>query len=143
MKNLHKNLLTALAFGIAISFGFDARAQYPAASVLLANNNLDNYSIKSTDDYYRIEGQIKGLGETLRAAHEKYPNLKSTPVYNEEQIVAFIITGVTNTKHADQISNSLMQLEVLAHAVHSMDESYLPSMKASKLSKVSKKDAIK
>jgi len=141
MKNLHKNLLTALAFGIAISTGFDARAQYPAAAVLLANNNLNNYSIKSTEDYYRIEGQIKGLGETLRAAHEQYPNLKSTPVYNEEEIVAFIITGVTNTKDADKISNSLMQLEVLANVVHTMDESYLPSVKVSKLSKVSRKVA--
>ena len=139
MKNFHKNLLTALAFGIAITTGFDARAQYPAASVLLANNNLNTYNIKSTDDYYRIEGQIKGLGEMLSEANKLYPNLKSTPVYNEDEIVAFIITGVTNTKDADKISNSLMQLEILANAIRTMDENYLPSVKASKLSRVSRK----
>jgi hypothetical protein len=64
-------------------------------------------------------------------------------VYNENHIVAFMINGVNDSAAADEISNCLMQLEVLSDAVMSMDESFLPSTKDIKRSRVSKKVASK
>jgi hypothetical protein len=102
---------------------------------------LTKYSINSTEDYIRVEGEITALGESLGAAHKKYPNLNYMPVYNDDQIIAFMINGVNDSTAADHISNTLMQLEVLAEAIKSMDASYLPSTKDSKLNRVSKKVA--
>ena len=143
MKNLHKNLLSALVIAAAVVGSFNAMAQYPAASVLLVNHDLTKYSINSTEDYIRIEDQISVLGESIGEAHKSHPNLTYIPVYNGDQIVAFMINGVKDSKSADEISNNLMQLEILAEAVKSMDESHLPTIKDSKLSKVSKKVASK
>lgn len=140
MKNLHKNLLLVIVLGTCVAGSFNAMAQYPAASVLV-NSDITKYSINSTEDYVRIEGQLTSIGESLRAAHAKYPNLSYLPVYNDEQIVAFMINGVNNNEAADQISNNLMQLEILSEAIKSMDISFLPSTKDSKLSRVSKKVA--
>jgi len=143
MKNLLKNLLSALVI-TAFAFGsFDAMAQYPAAAVLLVNHDLTKYSINSTEDFIRIEEQIASLGESIRAAHKKHPNLSYMPVSNNDQIVAFMINGVNDSDAADQISNNLMQLEILSDAVKSMDESYLPTIKDAKLSRVSKRVASK
>lgn len=141
MKTLNKNFLAALMLAAFIGTSFNAMAQYPAASAVLVNHDLTKYTISSTEDYLRIEGEIKALGETLRDALKKYPNLSYMPVYNEEQIVAFMINGVNNSAAADAISNNLMQLEILSDAVMSMDESLLPSSKEAKSSRISKKVA--
>lgn len=141
MKFLHKNFLTALIFAALTGAGFNALAQYPAASAVLVNHDITKYSINSTEDYIRIEDQISALGQTLSDAHKKYPNLSYLPVYNDDKIVAFMINGVNDNAAADQISTSLMQLEILADAIKSMDESFLPSSKDTKLSRVSKRVA--
>ena len=141
MKILHKNLLAAMMLAAFLGCSINTMAQYPAASVVLVNHDLTKYSVNSTEDYIRIEAQINALGESLRDAHKKYPNLNYMPVYNEDQIVAFMINGVNDSADADQISNSLMQLEVLADAIKSMDVAYLPSTNDTKLSRVSKKVA--
>jgi hypothetical protein len=141
MKNLHKNLLSGVLAAAAVIGSFNAMAQYPAASVLLVNHDLTKYSINSTEDYLRIEDQISSLGESIGQAYKKHPNLSYTPVYNNDKIVAFMINGVKASEDADQIASNLMQLEILSGAVQSMDESYLPTTKDSKLSRVSKKVA--
>ena len=141
MKILHKNLLSGLVFAALVGASFNALAQYPAASAVLVNHDITKYSINSTEDYVRIEGQINALGESLRDAHKKYPNMNYMPVYNEDQIVAFMINGVNNNAAADAISNNLMQLEILSDAVRSMDISLLPTAKDAKSSRVSKKVA--
>jgi hypothetical protein len=141
MKNLHKNFLSALIVAASALGSFQAFAQYPAASVLLVNHDLTKYSINSTEDYIRIEDQITALGESIRDAYKEHPNLTYMPVYNGEQIVAFMINGVNDSEDADRLSNNLMQLEILADAVRSMDVSHLPTAKDSKLSRVSKKVA--
>lgn len=143
MKIIHKNLLASLVLIAAALSSFSAKAQYPAASVLLVNHDLTQYAINSTEDYVRIETQINALGVNLRDAYKKYPNLSYMPVYNEDQIVAFMINGVSDSDVADQISNNLMQLEILAGVIKTMDLSYLPTTKDTKLSRVSKKDASK
>lgn len=143
MKNLHKNLLSALVVAAGVVGSFNAMAQFPAASMLLVNHDLTKYAINSTEDYVRIEDQIAILGESIGEAYKKHPNLSYIPVYNGEQIVAFMINGVKDSKSADEISNNLMQLEILAHAVRSMDESFLPTVMDTKLSRVSRKAAGK
>jgi hypothetical protein len=143
MKTLSRNFLPALILAAFIGTSFNAMAQYPAASAVLVNHDLTKYSIKSTEDYLRIERQITTLGESLGDALKKYPNLNYMPVYNEDQIVGFIINGVNNSAAADTISYNLMQLEVLYDAVRSMDVSLLPSTKDAKTSRVSKKVASK
>lgn len=140
MKNLRKNFLTALVVAAFVGGSFEAMAQYPAASALLVND-LTKYSINSTEDYIRIEEQITTLGESIRDAYKKHPNLSYMPVYNGDQIVAFMINGVKGSEDANQISHNLMQLEILADAVKSMDESHLPTIKDTKLSRVNKKVA--
>jgi hypothetical protein len=143
MKTLSRNLLPALILVAFIGTSFNAMAQYPAASAVLVNNDLTKYSIRSTEDYLRIERQITALGESLGDALKKYPSLNYMPVYNEDQIVAFIINGVNNSAAADAISNNLMQLEILYDAVRYMDVSLLPSAKDAKMGRVSKKVASK
>jgi hypothetical protein len=134
---------SALVVAALIGGSLDAMAQFPAASVLLVNHDLTKYSINSTEDYIRIEDQITTLGESLRDAYNKHPNVSYMPVYNGEQIVAFMINGVKGSEDADQISHNLMQLEILADAVKSMDESHLPTIKDTNLSRVSRKVASK
>jgi len=141
MKTLNKNFFAALTLAAFIATSFNAMAQYPAASAVLVNHDITKYSINSTEDYLRVERQITALGETLGEAFKKYPNLSYMPVYNEDQIIAFMINGVNNSAAANAISNNLMQLEILSDAVMSMDESLLPSAKDIKLSRVSKKVA--
>jgi hypothetical protein len=141
MKTLDRNFFAALILAAFIGTSFNAVAQYPAASAVLVNNDITKYSINSTEDYLRVERQITALGESLGEAFKKYPNLNYMPVYNEDQIIAFMINGVNNSAAADAISNNLMQLEILSDAVMSMDESLLPSTKDIKLSRVSKKVA--
>jgi hypothetical protein len=143
MKSLDKNFLAALILAAFIGTSFNAMAQYPAASAVLVNHDLTKYTINSTEDYLRIESQITALGEALGNAFKKHPNLNYMAVYNENHIVAFMINGVNDSAAADEISNCLMQLEVLSDAVMSMDESFLPSTKDIKRSRVSKKVASK
>jgi hypothetical protein len=143
MKNLHKNLLTTLVFGAALAISYNVQAQFPAAAVMLVNNDMIKYSINSTEDYILVEEQITALGEKIRDAHKANPNLNYTPVFNNEEIIAFVVTGVKENSAADEISNNLMQLEVLADVVKSMDDSFLPTIKDSKLSRVSKREASK
>ena len=143
MKNLHKNLLATLVFGAALAISYNVHAQFPAAAVMLVNNDMTKYSVNSTEDYIRVEEQMTILGEKLRDAHKANPNLNYTPVFDNEQIVAFVINGVKENSAADEIANNLMQLEVLADVVKSMDDSFLPTLKDSKLSRVSKREASK
>lgn len=139
-KNTSKNLFSALLGGLVFLTALNSYAQFPAASALLSNN-IDHYSINSSDDYMRIEEKINSVAGNIRDAHQKYPNLKYTPSFTNDQLTGFIITGVSDNVAADELSSNLMLLHELGQAVNKMDVSLLPSIKDNKLSKVSKKDA--
>ncbi len=130
---------TILLSGI-LAAGVNAYAQYPTASVLLSNN-IEHFSINSQDDYVRVEQQINSVAAKLRDAHQKYPNLSYTPLFSDNELTGFIITGVSENHVADELSACLVQLDVLGKAVRAMDPSYLPNVDSNKLSHVSKKDA--
>lgn len=139
-KNTSKNYFGTLLCGLVLLTAFNAYAQFPAASALLSNN-IDHYSINSSDDYMRIEQKINSVAGNIRDAHQKYPNLKYTPSFSNDQLTGFIITGVSDNAVADELSSNLMLLDQLGQAVSNMDISLLPNIKENKLSKVSKKEA--
>lgn len=57
--------------------------------------------------------------------------------------MGFSVTGVSTSSEADQISASLMELELLGNAIKNMDLAYLPTDNNEKLnSRVSKKKAM-
>lgn len=141
MKNKTHNYLIAFAFTATIISGFNAHAQYPAVSALLSNNTIENYSIGSTADYLYVEESINTLAAKIRDSFQKYPNLKYSPVYDNGEIIAFMINGVSKSSAADELSSYLMQLEVLGNAVRTMDEAYMPYAANKKLSRVSRKEA--
>jgi len=140
-NNTHKNFLIAFAFGAAIISSFNAQAQYPTVSALLSNNTMASYTINSTEDFLSIEQSINTLAAKLRDAHQKYPNLKYSPAYDNGEIIAFVITGVPQSSIADELSSYFMELEVLGNVVRTMDATYLPPIADNKLSRVSRKEA--
>jgi hypothetical protein len=108
------------------------------------NQNTSRYTINSQSDYVAAVESIQQLASTLYEAHVKYPSLSYTPIYNNDgSLMGFTVTGVSQSADADQISLSLMELELLGNAINRMDVAYLPEMKNEKLnSRVSKKRAM-
>lgn len=136
----YKNILLTFAISAAISSGFKANAQHQSVSTLLSNHTM-KYSINSKEDYSLVEESISTLAAQLRDAHQKYPNLRYSPVYDNAEIVAFLITGVSKSSEADQLSTALMQIEILSNVIRTTDEAYIPNVDGKKLSKVSRKEA--
>ena len=102
------------------------------------------YAISSQSDYLKAVSSINELASKLYRAHSKYPQLAYSHVYNSNgELMGFTVEGVSQSSVADEISGQLMELEVLGNAIHSMNDTYLPESKNSKLSsRVSKKRAM-
>ena len=126
--------------GAILLSGITSYAQYPASTMLISNT-VEYYSTNSAEDYMRIEQKISTLAKTLQKGHAKYPNLKYMPAYNNGEISAYIVTGVTDSSDADKLAMCLMQLDKLGNAAQAMNEAYLPSIPESELKHVSKKEA--
>jgi len=114
---------------------------------LLASLNLfgqNTYTIKSQSDYAVAVNSIHSIAGKLYDAHVKYPSLTYTHVYNQDgSLMGFAVTGVSKSSEADQISSSLMELEMLGNAIKNMDLAYLPTDNNEKLSsRVSRKKAM-
>lgn len=141
-NNTRKNIIIAFSFGLAIASCLTVNAQINSASAVLSNN-IESYSINSTEDYLNVEQNINALSLKIKQAYAKYPNMNYTASYNNGEIAGFIITGVPNSTVADELSFYLMQIEVLSTVAMNVDEAYLPVVKNGKLSRVSRKDASK
>ena len=137
-----KSLIASLIIGSAFITEVKAQAQlFPTASLLLSNHNLSDYTINSTEDFSRLEGSISMISHRISSAFESHPNLQYLPSYNENgEIAGFIITGVSNSTEANDISSMLMQLEVLAKIAQSADEKFYPADEMNAV-RVSKKEA--
>jgi hypothetical protein len=142
MKNSTPPNCLRVAFLAAIFLltGLHAYAQYPAASALLSNN-IEHYSINSSDDYLRIEHKINSVTKKVSDIHNKYPNVKYTPTFSNNILVGFIITGLNDNDTANDLSMNLMLLNQLGEAVGKMDVNFLPNVDDNKLSRVSRKVA--
>lgn len=137
-----KSILTAILGGALLADVTPSSAQiFPTSAVLLANNTINSHTINSTEEYVQMEHSVGILSARLSQAYEQYPNMQYTPVFDNESTVGFIITGVSNTKEANEISYALMQLEAIGEMISNVDEKYLPSGSDSNSARVSKKDA--
>ncbi|HEX6222922.1 MAG TPA: hypothetical protein VFZ52_00840 [Chryseolinea sp.] len=102
-----------------------------------------SYVISSQEEYALAVESIEELAVKLYYAHQKYPKLSYSQVYNNDgSLMGFTVSGVPQSTEADQISAFLVELEVLGKAVNTMDVALLPDSKNEKLeSRVSKKQA--
>jgi hypothetical protein len=111
---------------------------------LFGQTSATTYKIKSQSDYLVAVNSIHTLAGKLYEAHVKYPSLSYNHVYNQDgSLMGFAVTGVSQSVEADQISSSLMELEMLGNAINNMDLAYLPLDSNEKLSsRISKKKAM-
>jgi len=138
MKTLRQRLLIA----VGISAGLLASMNLFAQEVKPANPRA--YTIDSQAEYLTVVKSINDLAGKLYQAHQTFPSLTYAHVYDGRgALMGFTVTGVPKSAIADEISGYLMDLETLGNAVYTMDETFLPESKNTRLtSRVSKKKAI-
>lgn len=128
---------------VGISAGLLASMNLWAQDAKTSNLLEQQYTIQSQADYLTTVKLIDELASRLNDAHQKYPQLAYSHVYDSKgQLMGFTVTGVPRSAIADEISIRLMELEALGNAVNKMDYAYLPDTKNEKLtSRVSRKKA--
>ena len=137
--SLRQRLLIAVGIFASLLASFNLFAQNTSAQPVAGSQ----YVINSQEEYAITVESINELAVKLYYAHQKYPKLTYTHVYNNDgSLMGFTVTGVPQSVEADKISTFLVQLEVLGNAINTMDAAYLPESKNEKLSsRVSKKQA--
>jgi hypothetical protein len=137
MKTLRQRLLIA----VGISAGLLASMNLFAQEV---KPRTQTYMIDSQAEYLTVVKSISDLAAKVYQAHQTYPGLTYAHVYDASgALMGFTVTGVPQSSTADEISGYLMELEALGNAVHTMDDSFLPESKNTRLtSRVSKRKAI-
>ena len=134
---LRQSLLIAVGIFAGILASFNLFAQSPK---FVSNQQ---YAIDSPAEYEHTVQKIQTLAGKLYDAHAKYPQLAYTHVYNNNgALMGFTVTGVAHAAEANEISASLMQLELLGNAISTMDHAYLPKNDGKLSSRVSKKKAM-
>lgn len=134
---LRQRLLIAVGISAGVLASMNLFAQE-------AKTPVPQYSIQSQAEYVKVIGSINELASKLYTAHQDYPNLAYSHVYDGNgALMGFTITGVPQSAVADEISGYLMELEALGNAVYKADEAFMPASKSSRLtSRVSKKKAM-
>jgi hypothetical protein len=137
--SLRQRLLIAVGIFAGLLASFNLFAQNTSSQPVAAQQ----YVIHSQEEYTLAVESINELAVKLYYAHQKYPKLTYTQVYDSDgSLMGFTVNGVPQSAEADKISSFLVQLEVLGTAVNTMDAVYLPESKNEKLtSRVSKKQA--
>lgn len=137
-SSFRQRVLIAVGISAGILASFNLFAQNTTSQ-----NSAARYSIHSQAEYQMAVESIQELANTLYNAHVKYPALAYSHVYNNDgSLMGFTITGVSQSKDADKISSSLMQLEMLGTAVNTMDLAYLPDSNDKLASRIGKKRAM-
>lgn len=111
---------------LSFACAFDVKAQQLTASTVLSNHDI-NHSISSAAEFAEVESSIKALSVQLRESFSNYPNLRSIPAFDNDELIGFIITGVSDSKEADRISLILLDLELLSEMAMNTDLKYLPA----------------
>ncbi|MEJ7645804.1 MAG: hypothetical protein WKF87_14515 [Chryseolinea sp.] len=139
-----RSLVATLILGAAFITELKAQAQlFPTAAVLLSKHNISDYTINSIEDYSRLESSISTISQRLASAYQSHPNLQYLPSYNENgEIAGFIVTGVSNSIVANDISSMLMQLEVLSEIAQAADEKFYPAAEMG-ATRVTRKEATR
>lgn len=134
-----RSFFAALIIGLTLVAGTESKAQLSTASALVSNHDI-NHFINSVEEYAQVENSITELSTRLHDAYTAYPNLKYTASYNNDELIGFVVTGVKDSKEANNISLILMQLEVLGEIVNAADSQFLPNDNSAS-SRVSRKVA--
>jgi hypothetical protein len=136
--SLRQRLLIAVGIFAGLLASFNLFAQNTSSQPVAGH-----YVINSQEEYALAVESIEELAVKLYYAHQKYPKLTYSQVYNNDgSLMGFTVTGVPQSVEADKISGFLVELELLGTAVNTMDAAYLPVSKNEKLdSRVSKKQA--
>ncbi|MEO8475236.1 MAG: hypothetical protein ABI477_23740 [Chryseolinea sp.] len=143
-KLILKSILTLVLGGAILALSITSNAQiFPTSTVLLTNNTIKNHTINSVEDYVQLEHSVSMLSARISEAYQQFPNMQYVPVFDDENAIGFIITGVSNPKDANEISYALMQLEAIGEMISNVDVKYLPVSAGSKSARVSKKVANK
>lgn len=137
--SLRQRLLITVGIFAGLLASFNLFAQNTSSQPVVAHQ----YVINSQDEYTLAVESIQELAVKLYYAHQKYPKLMYSHIYNNDgSLMGFTVTGVPQSVEADKISGFLVELELLGKAVNTMDAAYLPEVKNEKLtSRVSKKQA--
>jgi hypothetical protein len=137
--SLRQRLLITVGIFASLLASFNMFAQSSASQPVSG----PQYVINSQEDYALAVESIEELAVKLYYAHQTYPKLDYSQVYNNDgSLMGFTVTGVSQSGEADKISGFLVELELLGNAVNTMDAAYLPASKNEKLSsRVSKKQA--
>ena len=138
--SLRQRLLITVGIFAGLLASFNLFAQNPSTHTV-----SQRYAIHSQEEYLLAVESIQELAVKLYYAHQEYPQLMYSQVYNGDgSIMGFTVTGVSKSAEADKIAGLLLQLELLGNAVNKMDDAFLPESKNDKLSsRVSKKQATK
>ena len=133
------SILTVILSGAVGVATMHSQAQvFPTAAVLLSNNTIKHHTINSTEEYLQMEHSLNILSGKLQRAYELYPNMQYTPVYDNDNTVGFVITGVSNASDANDISYSLMQLEAIGDMINHVDDKYIPEVDSKNKNRVKK-----
>lgn len=137
--SLRQRLLITVGIFASLLASFNLFAQNTSSQSVSGSQ----YVISSQEDYALAVESIEELAVKLYYAHQKYPKLNYSQVYNNDgSLMGFMVTGVPQSGEADEISGFLVELELLGNAVNTMDAAYLPESTDEKLtSRVSKKQA--
>ena len=138
--SLRQRLLIVVGIFAGLLASFNLFAQNPSNQPV-----SQRYTINSQEQYLSTVESIQELAVKLYFAHQEYPQLMYSQVYNVDgSVMGFTVNGVPKSSEADNIAGLLLQLELLGNAVNKMDNAYLPESKNEKLtSRVSKKQATK
>jgi hypothetical protein len=134
---LRQRLLIAVGISAGVLASMNLFAQE-------ANTSAPKYTIHSQAEYVKVVGSINELASKLYTAHQNYPSLAYSHVYDGNgALMGFTVTGIPQSAVADEISGYLMELEALGNAVYNADEAFMPASKNNRLtSRVSKKKAM-
>lgn len=125
MKNTSRTIFGALIVSLSLACGFEAKAQLSNVSALLSSNDV-TLNISSEEEFAKVESSIRGLSAELCQSLSIYPNLRFFPAFDNDELIGFIITGVSDSKDADRISLILLELEKLGETAKNADLKYFP-----------------
>jgi hypothetical protein len=136
MKNTSRMIFGALIMSLSLACALEAKAQLPTESALISDHHI-NHSISSTEEFAQVESSINALSHQLCGSFSNYPNLRVIPAFENDELIGFIITGVSDSKEADRISLILLELEQLSKMAKNSDMKFLPvgDMNSSRVSK--------
>lgn len=131
---------TICAAGLLVITGFCASAQSADNSNRSFAGNL---RINSIGEYYDVQDSIEVLAHELYTIYRQYPEYSYEHQYDAKGALTGVsVRGISDKEVAARTASLLMSMEVLGHAVRTMDTAYLPgSVMQANFGRVTRKEA--